>query len=151
MTKKYRWGGADGEKKPYFDETARRMMYSMRLSMIDLAETLDYEGVEKAATDPKAAKESFEKALKVLDLAFAKQPESVAPWSMSVKLTAGNLYCMLGGKEQLNRPALTKKGLAMLEDLLVQAAPSARYALMMNDSFGNHSLTYESQYAPYLY
>ncbi len=148
---KYKWGGADGAKVPYFDETARRMMYTMRMSMVDLAETLEYEGLEMLDKNPAEAKKIFAKAVKVLDTAFEKQPERVAPWPVNLKLTAANLYCELGAKEQLDKPELVKKGRSMLESMLAQAAPSVRYAQAMTLAFGNPSLTYETQYSPYIY
>ena len=151
VTGKYLWGGADGAKKPYYDETARRMMYTMRMSMVDLAETLEYEGVDLLEKNPGEARKAFDKALKVLDLAFEKQPESVGPWPVSLSMTAANVYCQLGKKEQLNRPALIAKGRKMFENMLVKNAPSVRYAQSMMLAFGNPTLTYETQYAPYIY
>ncbi len=148
---KYRWGSADSTKTPYFDETARRMMYTMRMSMIDLAETLDYDGITFSETDPKKARECFTKALKALDLAFEKQPERVAPWPVSLSMTAGSLYCRLGSKEQLGRPELIRKGLSIFEQLLKKNAPVVRYVNSMSLSFGKPTLTYETQTTPYVY
>ncbi len=154
ITKKYRWGGADvpAGKAPYFDETVRRMLVTVRTSMVETASQLVYEGdrLKREGKDAQARKE-YEKALEVINLMEKRLPESTSPNSVSVALTAAELYCVLGSKDGLDRPELTKRGLKMLLDLMDRYGAYVAYNRSVAFSFGNPSLTYESQLMPYQY
>ncbi len=155
VTKKYRWGGADNSSflnSPYFDETARRMLMSVRSSMVDLATQLLADGDRKAdAGDKKGADVDYRKSLQVLDLLMSKTPESVSSLNISNALTIAQIYCELGNADTLGDKEARKKGLAILKNQLERYAPYVRYALAMNMQFGRPSLTYESQLLPYQY
>ncbi len=155
ITKKYRWGGADVDpsKAPYFDETVRRMLVSMRSSMVDLASELIYEGDELAKSgQTKEAREKYTKALEVLDLMEKKLPTTTASYTVSVALTAAQLYCELGSEKCLNRPELTKKGLEQLLGLMERFGAYVKYNRSMAMKFGpGAAMTYESQLMPYQY
>lgn len=148
---KYRWGGADAiGKKPYFDETVRRMFFSVRNSMIETASQLLFEGdALEAEGNTKAARAKYDKAQKILDKMLEKAPADVAPIDLSIGLTAAQIYCELG--KSLNNKKLTQKGLAMLEKLMEQNAQYLRYNREISSRFYNPSLTYESRLVPYQY
>lgn len=153
VTKKYRWGGADTDgKAPYFDETARRMLLTVRSSMLDVATELVYQGDLSASEgDTAAASENYKKALQVVDLLDSKLKEKVDPYSLSVALTLGQIYCELGQKERLGRKELTSKGLGVLWKLMERYAPYLPYSRNIYMEFGNPSLTIESRLVPYQY
>ncbi|MDE7160813.1 MAG: DUF2723 domain-containing protein [Muribaculaceae bacterium] len=154
ITKKYRWGGADvaPEKAPYFDETVRRMLVTVRTSMVDLASQLVYEGdLLRGQGKTAEARKEYAKALEVLRLMEKKLPDSSAPYTLSVALTAAQIYCELGSKDMLGKPELTKRGLDMLLGLMDRYGAYVAYNRSMAFSFGNPSLTYESQLIPYQY
>ena len=155
ITKKYRWGGAENAtpgNSPYFDETARRMLISVRTSMVDLATQLLADGDRKSADgNPKGAREDYRKSLQVLDMMQSKTPEAVSPYNLSNALTTAQIYCELGDDSTLADAKARKKGLNILKRQLERYAPYVRYATAMNLRFGRPSLTYESQLLPYQY
>ena len=85
---KFKWGGLDVAKPGslYLDETVRRMVTTVRTSMIDLATDLISEGAQGLG----AAR--FEKARKVLDMMETKLPVSVCPYSVQVGQQLANAY-----------------------------------------------------------
>ena len=150
---KYRWGGADkskGFRKPYFDDTARRMLTTVRTSMSDLAAQLLTEG-DLIQDNPKASAANYRKAQEILDLMGRKLPEKVSPNGLNVGLTAAQLYCELGAPERLNDKKLTSKGLKALEQLMRQYLPYLTYVNRMQAEFGRPAFTIETQYIPYKY
>lgn len=150
ITKKYRWGGADGEKTPYFDETARRMLYSVRMSMVDLAQMLYTEGVQADEKGDKAqAKEKFAKALEVLNLLEAKLPQKVATYDAQLGTMIGRLYHALG--EELNDAKAKEKALAIVKGVMQQELKTLQYYFDVNSRFVNAPLTYTTQIIPYQY
>ena len=148
---KYRWGGADSrDRVPYFDETARRMLFSVRNSMVETANELVYEGDKLAAAgDSKGARLKYDRAVKMLDTLTEKVPERVAPFDMSIGLTIGQIYCELG--KTLGNKALTAKGLAQFKSLLDRFGAYVRYNSDVMSRFVSPSLTYESRLTPYQY
>ena len=152
VVKKYLWGGADvkeGEKAPYFDETARRMLITTRSSMLDVVSELIYDG--DTNPDSIAAKEDYKKALEVADLITTHLDEKTAPYGMSIGSTLGQVYGELGQPERLNDEKVTAKGRDVMWGVLERYAPYLAYNREMAVSFGNPSLTTESTYAPYQY
>lgn len=152
VTRKYRWGGADAEagKEPYFDETARRMLITMRSSMVDLATELVYQGDRIAQSDPSAARADYQKALKVIDLLEKNLPARTSPYSLSIGLTLGELQCELGDKSRLGDSRLTQRGLASIWSMMERYAPYLRYNSDVSMRFGNNiALTPESRMLPY--
>lgn len=153
ITKKYRWGGADikpGDHKPYFDETAGRMLTSVRTSMADLATECLTEGDRLSEAGDKAgARKAWMRGEEVLRLMETKVGELTMPFPLSVGTTAAQLYAELGSKERLNNPKLTEKALKMVENIMKRYAPYVRYNKAMNAIFANPSFSLETRYAPY--
>ncbi|MDE7080374.1 MAG: DUF2723 domain-containing protein [Muribaculaceae bacterium] len=148
---KYRFGGAEAEGHvPYFDETARRMLFSVRNSMVETASQLLYEGDRlKSQGDAKGARKEYDKAIRVLDLMMARTPERVAPLDMYLGLTAAQIYCEIG--KDTGDSKLTRRGLDMLETLMARYAQYVRYSTMMASLYYSPSMTYDSKYSPYQY
>ena len=165
VTKKYLFGGADSkERTPYFDETARRMLFSVRNSMVETASQLVYEGdrLESDAEEARAdhrdaeakalaarARDKFRKAAEVLDLMMEKQPEKVGALDVSLGLTAAQIYCEVG--KSLGDRKLTDKGLGLLTGLLERYGQYVRYNNLITSTFISPSLTYDSKLAPFQY
>lgn len=152
VTKKYRWGGADApaEKAPYYDETADRMLTTMRNSMLEVAQELIYQGdLKREKGDTKAAATQYAKALQVINLMRDKLKASTMKYGMSLALTHAQLLCELGQKDRMNRPVLTKEGLTMLRSLIDRYAQYVVYNQRMAAQFIRPSLTVESSLVPY--
>lgn len=151
VTGKYRWGGADSEGRiPYFDETARRMLYSTRNSMVETASELVYEGdAAAAAGDEKLAKENYRKALHTLDVMLKRLPARVASYDLSLGLTTSQIFIEAG--RSLGDKKAEARGMAMLKGLLSRNAQYLKYNAMILERFGNTSMTYESHLMPYQY
>lgn len=151
VTGKYLWGGADNKTNPpYFDETAGRMLASMRTSMSDLASQLIFEGdMAREKGDAAKARTDYQKALRVLDLMSDKLSEAVMPYSLSVVINLGQFYCELGATDRLNDKKLTSKGLDILEKTMRRYAPYLRYHSAMASEFSNPQFTIETRYIPY--
>ena len=150
VMKKYKWGTRGDGTNPYYDETARRMLYGVRSSMVEIARMLYTEGDEfdKAGNKAKAS-ESYKKALNVLNTLEKKLPESIAPYDMSLVVSMGPLYCELGDK--LGNKSIKEKGLSILKNLLIRYAKPMRYYSEVVTRFSAPSLTYEMMYLPQLY
>ena len=150
ITKKFRWGGADAEKAPYYDETARRMLLTTRMAMVDLASMLYYEGQQaEEAGNKNLATDKYKKCLEVLNLMMSKLPERVAVLDLSSGLTTGQLYCEVS--EKLNDKKAKEKGLALLKDLMVRYVKGIEYYQDVHANFNNPSLSYETLMIPYHY
>ena len=155
VTKKYRWGGADvkpGGKAPYFDETAGRMLASVRTSMVDLAtECLTLGDMARDNGDKAAAAKEYRRGAEVLDLLRAKAGPATLPYTISVGMTMGQLYAELGDAGRLDDAGMRKRGLDMLEAVMRRYAPYIRYNKAMNAIFSSPSFSLEMRYVPYQY
>ena len=155
VTKKYRWGGADvkpGGKAPYFDETAGRMLASVRTSMADLAtECLTLGDMARDNGDKAAAAKEYRRGAEVLDLLRAKAGPATLPYTISVGMTMGQLYAELGDAGRLDDAGMRKRGLDMLEAVMRRYAPYIRYNKAMNAIFSSPSFSLETRYVPYQY
>ncbi len=155
ITKKYRWGGADvgkGERAPYFDETANRMLTTVRNSLTDLTSQLLSEGDRlKESGDIEGARQSWKKGAEILGLLEKKLGEATTPYSISVGLSLGQLYSELGSKERLNDKEMRSKGLQQLEKLMNRYGPFIRYNKSMTALFANPVFSLETRYVPYQY
>ncbi len=151
IKERYRFGGADAEGRlPYFDETARRMLFSVRNSMVETSSQLLYEADQLAHNgDQAAARKKYDQAVEMLDLMMKRLPEGVGRLDMYLGLTAAQIYCEIG--KTLGDSKLTDKGLRMLEDMMRNYGQYVRYSLMMNTTFISPSLTYDSKLSPYQY
>ena len=148
---KYLFGGADAkEHTPYFDETARRMLFSVRNSMVETASQLLYEG-DRLQSEGKTAeaRKQYEKAIEILDLMMERTPQRVGKLDMYLGLTAAQLYCEAG--KTLGDKKLTQKGLGLLEQLMEHYASYVRYNAMINSLYYTPSLTYDSKMTPFQY
>lgn len=147
----YKWGGVDSKKvKPYFDETARRMLLSTRSSMIDVASELIYEGDELAnAGDKAGAKAKYLQALNVANKISDKLSENAVRYGLTVALSLPEVYGELG--EKLGDAKLKRKAADMLYDQMGRFAQYVRYNMAMSQRFGNVSMTMESRLMPYQY
>ncbi len=153
ITKRYRWGGADvapGKKAPYFDETAGRMLATVRTSLVDLATQLLYDGdARRDEGDMAGARKEWNKAVEILTMLEKKTGEATLPYTISVGMTSGQLLAELGKKERLADAALTKRGLDRLVAVMERFAPYIRYNKAMNAAFLNPAFSLETRYAPY--
>lgn len=150
VTKKYLWGGADAEKSPYYDETARRMLISSRTSMMDVSTELIEEGKElEAQGNSKEANDKYRKALEVANLIESRLPERVWPYNISVAMTLPEIYGTLGDK--LKDKKLTAKAIELLKKSMERFGQYLRYHSSIMASFKNPSLTMESRLLPYQY
>ncbi|MDE6295271.1 MAG: DUF2723 domain-containing protein [Muribaculaceae bacterium] len=151
VTSKYRWGGADTSGKvPYFDETARRMLYSTRNSMTEVASELLYEGdTYKRQGNSKLARESYTKAIRTINTMLDNLSERVSSMDMSLGQTSAQIL-IDAGKETGDKNA-QKRGMEILERMLTRNAEYLRYNAMIMNTFGASSMTYDSRLMPYQY
>ncbi len=151
VTEKYRWGGADTEGKvPYFDETARRMLYSTRNSMVEVASELLYEGdVLLSQNNKKGATRKYKEAIRTVNLMLEKLPARVASLDLSLGKTSAEIL-IEAGKKTGDKEA-QKRGKEMLEQMLRRSAAYLKYNAMIMQEFGASSLTYDSRLMPYMY
>jgi len=148
VVKKYRWGGADNAKKPYFDETARRMLISTRTSMLDVATEFLYEGDLLETQGKEAeAKEKYRKAIEVADLMSAKLPESTWPLSVSNALVLPEIYGRAG--QRLGDRKAVARAKSQLENIIERMSQYLAYNRSVTMRFGNAPLTLESRLIPY--
>ena len=149
----YRWGGAEKatpEKRPYFDETARRMLVTSRNSMVDVASELIYQGDLKAADgDEKGAREEYTKALKVAQTLEKNFSENVSRFGLTVSLSLPEVYGELS--EKLGDKKLAEKATSMIWNQMERWIQYVVYQQNIAMKFGNVSLTLESQLLPYQY
>ncbi|MDE5774300.1 MAG: hypothetical protein K2H86_07570, partial [Muribaculaceae bacterium] len=151
VTGKYRWGGADTDGRvPYYDETARRMLYSTRNSMVEVASELLYEGdMAKKRGQNKKARSAYRKALQTVNLMLDKQPERVGPLDLSLSRSSAQILLEAG--KAVGDKASQQRGLELLEKTMRREAQYLRYNAMVINNFGNVSMTYDSRLMPYMY
>lgn len=155
IMKKYRWGGADVKSRqdaPYFDETAMRMLTTVRSSVADVSTQLIAEGdLAREAGDKSLAHKKYDQALKAVELLDAMAGENVANYPLAIALNVAEIYGELASPDRLNRPALKKKAVDMLLALQNRYAPYVAYYESMHAQFGNPAFTLETTYIPYRY
>ncbi len=156
VTKKFRWGGLDTAEPGsiYLDETVRRMVSTVRSSMLDLAGSLIQEGyakeVELESMDkdtPEYAKtkafvdESYKKARNVLDLIITKLPEKACPYSIQTGENIAHDYYLLseftGNKED------AKKAEEILRHEILKYAENVRFYQQLSPSLYSRLTTYD--------
>ena len=149
VVRKYLWGGADSDKRPYFDETARRMLMSTRTSMLDVATEFLWEGdVLADKGDSKGAADKYRKAIQVADLLDSKVGEKIWSYGMTAAMTLPEIYSR-AGKAIGDKKAQTK-ALSILESSMNRMAKYVVYNLDVTRRFGvNIPLTIESRMMPY--
>ena len=150
VVKAYRWGGADTPgKAPYFDETARRMLYSTRTSMLDVSSQLLFEADQIREQNPAEAKKMYQEALEIARLMMRKLPAKVSPFELSTGLTLGEILCQAG--QYMGDKQAQKEGLEVFRQLLKRDAQYLRYYNHIANTYVNPSLSYESAYITYQY
>ena len=152
VTRKYLWGTRpeDGMASPYFDETARRMLFGVRNSMAEVAKMLYTEGLRFKEEGNKAkAREAFTKALEVVNLIDGKMSDKVSYYDLSISLDLGDLFCALGG--ELSDKKASERGLDILKKALEDYARPMQYRSEVMIRFVNPSLSHEMTYLPYYY
>ena len=148
VTKKYRWGGADNDNAPYYDETARRMLMSTRSSMLDVATELVYEGDMLSAEGNKSqASQKYRQALDVVSLLESKLRENTWPFGISTALTLPEIYWKAGTK--LGDAKAKKRALEILESGMQRFSAYLAYNRDIARRFGSAPMTLESRMMPY--
>lgn len=122
VTKEFSWGGLDTAEPGslYLDETVRRMISSLRTSLLDLVTSLIQEGYTASyeledldSISPEYAEKKafiddrYTKAREILDLIVIKLPEKACPYSINMGEEIANRYAILseetGNKEDLKK------------------------------------------------
>lgn len=152
VTKKYLWGGADkatADNRPYFDETARRMLMATRNSILDVAQKLISEGDElTAAGKNKEADKKYQQAYQALNLIEKNLGEAVTRYGITVALSLPEYYGMIA--ESTDNAALRKKAADMLYSQMERLMQYVVYNNAMAQQFGpGMSMTTESRWIPY--
>ena len=152
VTKKYRWGGADkatADNRPYFDETARRMLMATRNSILDVAQQLIVEGDELTEKgDTKGANKKYQQALQALNLIEKNLGEAVTRYGITVALSLPEYYGLIA--ESTNNPALRKKAATMLYAQMERLMQYVAYNNSIAQQFGpGMNMSTESRWVPY--
>ena len=152
VTKKYLWGGADkatADNRPYFDETARRMLMATRNSILDVAEQLIIEGDElKEAGKSKQANKKYEQALNALNLIEKNLGEAVTRYGITVALSLPDYYGRIA--DATGNKQLRQKAADMLFNQMERLMQYVAYNNAMAQQFGpGVSMSTESRYLPY--
>jgi len=152
ITRKYLYGirTTEPDKMPYYDETASRMLASVRGTMLITAEELMSEGNILAKAGKTAeARDKYRKCLDIVNLLEKNQPESLRPYELQTGPAIARLLCQLSYANRLADRNLQKRGLMLLRKLIIRYAQYVRYEQTMALTFGQTSLTYESFAIPY--
>ena len=152
ITEKFAWGGLDKVTAPgqiYLDETVRRMVTTVRSSMVDLATALINEavGAEQALhndstehnlteaerqryTDYK--NDRYTKARNTLELMRQKLPENAMPFALQIADQTAQLYQRLGAAT--GNEADTKTALDMIKHQIDRYAKNVVYYQSLSPS-----------------
>ncbi|MDE5807200.1 MAG: DUF2723 domain-containing protein [Muribaculaceae bacterium] len=152
VTKKYQWGGADkatAEWRPYFDETARRMLMATRNSILDVAQQLIIEGDDlKAEGKDNAANKKYKEAMNALNLIENNLGEAVSRYGITVALALPDYYGQIA--DATGNKALRKKAADMLYTQMERMMQYVAYNNSIAQQFGpGMNMTTESRYVPY--
>lgn len=138
VTTKFRWGGLDkveNEDDIYLDETTRRMVATVRTSLLELVHNLQMEAImaqDAETPDSLYANDRFEKAREILNLIKKKLPEEASPYGIQIGRGIAEAYLSLG--EYSGNQADVEEGLRLLADVILDYSQYIRYL---------HSLTPE--------
>jgi len=117
---KYRWGGAE-HGKAYFDETAGRMLAGVRMTVLDLANSLTQAG-------------KYKQALAVVRKYEQKLGDGVRPAGFNDIYTLGTVYCVIG--DETGDKALLRHGLDILAAGLKRYARNVNYMFALAEKYG---------------
>ena len=135
---------------PSFDETARRMLFSVRNSMVETSSQLLYDGDRlKAEGNASGAARKYKEAIEILDMMMERTPQRVGRLDMYLGMTTAQIYCEIG--KEIGDRKLTAKGLKVFEDLMRNYAQYLSYNAMISAIYYSPSLTYDSKLSPYQY
>ena len=152
ITEKFAWGGLDKVTAPgqiYLDETVRRMVTTVRSSMVDLATALINEAVgaaqalhndstEHNLTDAERQRytdyknDRYTKARNTLELMCQKLPENAMPFALQIADQTAQLYQRLGAAT--GNEADTKTALDMLKRQIDRYAKNVVYYQSLSPS-----------------
>lgn len=151
VTGKFRWGGADSTGRiPYFDETAGRMITTMRTYMLLGARQYYREGKAAQESGNSAkAKELYGKSATLLNLITDKQSDRVRPYGMQIAPDMARLYLDLS--KATGDKQLAQRGLELARSMVLTYAQYVAYEQNIRLNFGNVSLTIESTQIPHRY
>ena len=134
ITEKFRWGGLDKvteENQIYLDETTRRMLASVRTSMLELTHNLITEGIlaidadYAEVPDSAYATDRFNKARNILDLIQEKLPAKASSYGIQIGRNIAEMYLYLG--EYTGNEGDKETGLALLKDVILENAQYISY------------------------
>lgn len=131
VTEKFRWGGLDKVKNEddiYLDETTRRMVATVRTSLLELVHNLLMEGIvaqDAEVPDSLYANDRFEKAREILDIIQEKLPEEASPYGIQIGRGIAEAYLSLG--EYSGNQADIEDGLRLLGDVILDYSQYIRY------------------------
>lgn len=146
---KFLWGGADAKDHiPYYDETAGRMITTMRSYMLLGAKQYYREGQQAAeAGDNARAAKLYNQAADLLNLITERQPATVRPYGIQLGPDIANLYYDLG--QASGDDKLCAKGRRLMQQLVVLYGSYAHYVQEIKKDFSqNVALTIESSQTP---
>ena len=156
---KYRWGGADNKKTPYFDETAGRMISFTRMTTFLLASDLVdeakiFEDMATAAAayqgeDGKSneagynsytakARENYRRAIEVLNLSLDKLPIRTYPYNFQDYYYVGSILCEAG--KAINDEKAVARGISVLRDGLKAYAQNVKYVNKLIERYGQATM-----------
>ncbi len=133
ITEKYRWGGLDAANtdRLYLDETVRRMVSTMRISIIETAQALIEEAAAAEATGDQAQKtRKLKMAGNLLELMERKLPAKVSPYSIPMVLDVATLYWELGTRT--NSAKFKEHAQSLLLGEIDRVGQMARYQQSLN-------------------
>ncbi|MBR1544076.1 MAG: DUF2723 domain-containing protein [Muribaculaceae bacterium] len=139
VKKKFLWGGIDKAEPGtiYLDETVRRMVQTVRTSLMCLAVDLAYEGYagqrakESGKTEfmgmpvDKYIADRFDKSMEILTMMEAKLPAKACPYSITIGERLVQAYNFLG--EHSGNKKAKDSAIRVLEDEIMHFAEYTRY------------------------
>lgn len=146
------WGGADTQgRMPYYDETAGRMVTTIRQSMLRTAAQLYAEGEQlETAGNKAAARDKYTKAARTIDLMIARLPKEAYPYETQIFPEAASILTKTGDK--LGDAGMKTRGLNLLKELLLNYAQYVVYKDNITGTFGeNIALSYNTKTTPLRY
>ena len=149
--KRFLWGGADTQgRKPYYDETAGRMLTTMRTYMLLGAKQYYREGQQAAeAGDKSRADKLYAQAADLLRLITEKQPASIRPYGIQLGPDIANLYYDLG--QATGNDKLRATGRDLMERQVLLYGAYVRYEQNIHIAFPGTAISIETDQSPLRY
>ena len=149
--KRFLWGGADTQgRKPYYDETAGRMLTTMRTYMLLGAKQYYREGQQATESGDKArADKLYAQAADLLRLITEKQPASIRPYGIQLGPDIANLYYDLG--QATGNDKLRATGRDLMERQVLLYGAYVRYEQNIHIAFPGTAISIETDQSPLRY